>query len=167
MAVEQDRLDRLSPRQRTCLGMVAAHISPKQIARDLGISEHTVRGYLAEAILILGAQDLRHASRLYVESAPTPPEIFGGERLRLAGEGVAGAPPAAEEVAAAFAAGDLVGAPAPSFHFLRGDRQHNTLDARQRIIWIVAASFIALFLLATSAFVLDMLAKLAHSLTAQ
>ena len=40
----------LSPRQRDCLKLVAQGLNDKQIARSLGISPHTARGYVAEAM---------------------------------------------------------------------------------------------------------------------
>ena len=155
--------ERLSPRQRTCLSMVSAHISPKQIARELSISEHTVRGYLAEAINILEATDLRHAARLYQEATQDPPQYLGGQNLRVA-QGEPTEPYVDPEETVEPVPPTLEGTPPNSFHFLRGERRGNDLSSNQRLIWIVSTSILVLFLLATSAFVLDMLVHLAKEL---
>ena len=40
--MESDRIEKLTEAQRVCLRMVLMHLSSKDIARELGISPHTV-----------------------------------------------------------------------------------------------------------------------------
>ena len=143
--------------------MIAAHVSPKQIARDLGISENTVRGYLAEAIDILGASDLRDAARIYLASMQSTPQNFGGRDERVAVSHKLAAKVVEEEaVVPEHAAPKLTAG--GHFHFLRGERQRNDLTIPQRLLWIIIGSVTALVLFATSAFALGALAKLAAAL---
>jgi DNA-binding CsgD family transcriptional regulator len=156
-------IERLSPRQLTCISMVAAHISPKQIARELELSENTIRGYLAEAIEILGASDLRGAARLYLQLSESTPQNLGAQNQRVVAEAQSAAMlPAWDDRSedASFIAKH----PTAQFHFLRGERQYNDLNATQRMIWIATLSVVASVLFATSAFALNALVELAIAL---
>lgn len=62
--MDADRLARLSEPQRTCLRMVFMHMSSKDIARELGISPHTVDQRLKAAIQILGVDSRVEAARM-------------------------------------------------------------------------------------------------------
>jgi hypothetical protein len=157
--MERDTRTRLTPRQRTCIAMVAAHVSPKQIARELGIKENTVRGYLAEVIEGYGASDLRDAARMFLASEDATPQYLGEQNLRVAdsADQVAGLP-SEEHGPATPASGRQTGG---SFHFLRRERRGNDLTTQQRLLWIVIGSVTALVLFATSAFALGSLVKLA------
>lgn len=67
----------LSERQRACLRLVRDMRKSKEIARELGLSSHTVDSYISEAIEKLGASDRYHAARLLAEhEAPLPPQSF-------------------------------------------------------------------------------------------
>lgn len=59
-----ERLARLTEAQRTCLRMVFMHMSSKDIARELGISHHTVDQRLKAAIQTLGVENRIQAARL-------------------------------------------------------------------------------------------------------
>jgi DNA-binding CsgD family transcriptional regulator len=59
------RIERLSPGQRECLDLVDEHATSKEIARQLGISRHTVDARLRQAIQILGVTSRREAAIIY------------------------------------------------------------------------------------------------------
>ncbi len=61
--MDAERLARLSDGQRTCLRMVLMHMSSKDIARELGISPHTVDQRLKGASKILGVDSRVEAAR--------------------------------------------------------------------------------------------------------
>lgn len=67
-------IERLTPRERECLRLVAEHLHSKEIARRLRISQHTVDGHLNEARRRLGVASRRDAARLLVawEGLKTP-----------------------------------------------------------------------------------------------
>lgn len=58
------RLAKLTEGQRTCLRMVCMHMSSKDIARELGISPHTVDQRLKVAIQLLGVETRFEAARM-------------------------------------------------------------------------------------------------------
>ena len=58
----------LTPRERELLELLADGLANKQIARTLGISEATVKGYLSELFQKLGAADRAHAVGLALRS---------------------------------------------------------------------------------------------------
>lgn len=62
--MDAERLGRLSDGQRTCLRMVLMHMSSKDIARELGISPHTVDQRLKASARILGVDSRVEAARL-------------------------------------------------------------------------------------------------------
>jgi DNA-binding CsgD family transcriptional regulator len=62
--MDAQRLARLTEGQRTCLRMVFMHMSSKDIARELGISPHTVDQRLKTAIQILGVDGRVEAARM-------------------------------------------------------------------------------------------------------
>ncbi|WP_419254436.1 helix-turn-helix domain-containing protein [Caulobacter sp. ErkDOM-YI] len=71
-------LDRLTERERECLRLVDRHMSSKEIARELGLSKHTVDWHLDKARKRLGAPDRYAAARLASDrisppTADTPP----------------------------------------------------------------------------------------------
>lgn len=59
---------RLSPRERELLELLSDGLANKQIARRLGLSESTVKGYLSELFEKLGAADRAHAVALALRS---------------------------------------------------------------------------------------------------
>lgn len=61
---------KLAPRQAECLRLVAAGLTSKEIALELSIGKHTVDGYIAEAVELLGARNRREAARIWTEASP-------------------------------------------------------------------------------------------------
>lgn len=74
-------LDRLSERQRECLGMMARGFSPKEVAAELGLSVETVHAHLKAARRTLGVTSSREAARLLAgsQSVGTHALVMGGE----------------------------------------------------------------------------------------
>ena len=62
--MESDRIEKLTEAQRVCLRMVLMHLSSKDIARELGISPHTVDQRLRMAIQVLGVANRFEAARI-------------------------------------------------------------------------------------------------------
>lgn len=58
-------VDRLNDGQRDCLRLVLAHLNSKEIARELGVSPHTVDQRLRTAMRILDAQSRFEAARTF------------------------------------------------------------------------------------------------------
>lgn len=63
-------VDRLTERQRSCLRLVLRRHSSKEIARELGISSHTVDQRLKAAIQTLGVSNRFEAARLLAAQEP-------------------------------------------------------------------------------------------------
>lgn len=63
------RVARLTTGQRECLDLVDDHATSKEIARQLGISRHTVDARLRAAIQILGVSSRREAAIIYRAAA--------------------------------------------------------------------------------------------------
>ncbi len=59
------RVARLTAGQRACLDLVDDHATSKEIARQLGISRHTVDARLRGAIQVLGVSSRREAAIIY------------------------------------------------------------------------------------------------------
>lgn len=59
------RVARLTAGQRACLDLVDDHATSKEIARQLGISRHTVDARLRGAIQVLGVTSRREAAIIY------------------------------------------------------------------------------------------------------
>ncbi|PTS84702.1 LuxR family transcriptional regulator [Caulobacter sp. HMWF009] len=83
-------LDRLTERERECLRLVDRHLSSKEIARELGLSKHTVDWHLDKARKRLGAADRYAAARLAFnrDTPPSdaPPPIGSGSDPARLGE---------------------------------------------------------------------------------
>lgn len=61
-------MDRLKDGQRDCLRLVLAHLNSKEIARELGVSPHTVDQRLRTAMRILDVQSRFEAARKFAAS---------------------------------------------------------------------------------------------------
>lgn len=61
---EIDRVGLLTEAQKACLRGVLAHLTSRQIARELGISPHTVDGHLRAAMQRLGVRNRTEAALL-------------------------------------------------------------------------------------------------------
>ena len=120
-------VERLTPREHECLRLVAQHLSSKEIARQLGLSQHTVDGHLDEARRKLGAATRRDAVRILLEGASgAPPPNSGGQSPQdsaaPAGHPAAAAPPASGGQPPALAALHGEAPPRPATgHQDRGD----------------------------------------------
>lgn len=64
--------ERLTEGQRACLRLVRLHMSSKEIARELGISSHTVDRRLKNALAILGVASRHEAALLFERHAAEP-----------------------------------------------------------------------------------------------
>ena len=72
-------VDRLNEGQRDCLRLVLAHLTSKEIARELGVSPHTVDQRLRTAMRILDAQSRFEAARVFAAfdgDSPYQPLIY-------------------------------------------------------------------------------------------
>jgi RNA polymerase sigma factor (sigma-70 family) len=61
------RLERLSPRERDVLLLVARGASNREIARDLGLSEHTVRTHITNILAKLGLENRVQAATFAIQ----------------------------------------------------------------------------------------------------
>lgn len=81
------RVGRLTAGQRECLDLVDDHATSKEIARQLGISRHTVDARLRAAIQTLGVGSRREAAIIYraaMQAATYQP--FAYQSPRIVGE---------------------------------------------------------------------------------
>ena len=148
--VDDIAFKRLTARQRQCLRLVAAPATSKQIARELGISSHTVDEHIREALATLGVPDRQEAARLFLafEGGQRPPQALSSQAI-----GVEERPPVpAIETASErrIEASNLSTAPAPSLGqersadeplplpFPTKGRPRNELDRTTRLLWIGA-----------------------------
>lgn len=76
-------LDRLTESERACLRLVDQHMSSKEIARELGLSKHTVDWHLTNARRRLGAAD-RYEAALRVFGARQAEEVLEQRREKEA-----------------------------------------------------------------------------------
>ena len=65
--MDAKRIDRLTEQQRTCLRLVYAHMTSKEIAPLLGIEPGSVDQHIKAAMRVLGVGDRRTAARLLAE----------------------------------------------------------------------------------------------------
>jgi DNA-binding CsgD family transcriptional regulator len=65
--VDEEKLERLSERQKDCLRLVAAHLTSKQIARELGVSRFTIDQRLDAARRTLGVSSRKEAALLFAK----------------------------------------------------------------------------------------------------
>jgi DNA-binding CsgD family transcriptional regulator len=65
--MNEERLARLTDKQRECLRLVYAHLSSKEIAPKLGVEPGTVDQYIKAAMRVLGVCDRRAAARMLAE----------------------------------------------------------------------------------------------------
>ncbi|ASK89877.1 helix-turn-helix domain-containing protein [Sphingorhabdus sp. SMR4y] len=82
-------IDRLNDGQRDCLRLVLAHLNSKEIARELGISPHTVDQRLRTAMRILNVPSRFEAARKFAaedQQQAYQPLIYQASRVEPAGE---------------------------------------------------------------------------------
>lgn len=76
--MDEKKLDRLSERQKDCLRLVAAHLTSKQIARELGVSRFTVDQRLDSARRTLGVNSRKEAALLFAKLERSEGKISEG-----------------------------------------------------------------------------------------
>lgn len=154
--MESDRILKLTEAQRVCLRMVLMHLSSKDIARELGISPHTVDQRLRIAIQSLGVANRFEAARIlakhegpapyqsavyqspHVAPAPAPATVGLSDihGMRQSDNGFHGTAVREEQLAfrtPALATGGFVNLPFPT-----PGRERNDLNVLQRLGWIVS-----------------------------
>jgi DNA-binding CsgD family transcriptional regulator len=152
--MRDDRLSKVTEGQRACLRFVFMHFSSKDIARELGISPHTVDQRIRVAIQQLGVTSRVEAARLLAASegaAPYQSTIYQSPHIAASPQtqphtASANAPErtegrADEVTGIGLAAIDTTlpplrrqaRLPFPSY---KGER--NDLDLTQRLGWIIA-----------------------------
>ena len=127
----------LSDAQRAYLRLVAQGLTSKQIAHKLGGSHHTVNAEIGIAMRVLGARSRQEAARILVRSEEAVSYEPSYEPPGVAHP----APPGAAM------ADDRERISDPQWPIPTEQRPENTLNARQRVGWILAlAAAIALLL---------------------
>jgi DNA-binding CsgD family transcriptional regulator len=162
--MESDRISKLTDAQRTCLRMVLMHLSSKDIARELGISPHTVDQRLRMAIQALGVANRFEAARMLAryegqtayqtayqsavyqsphvapEPVPATVDLSDSHGVRQGDNGFQGSAVREEQLAfraPAFAAGGGSGV-FVNLPFPTPGRERNDLSLLQRLSWIVS-----------------------------
>lgn len=80
---DQRRFAALSERERQCLRLVFGHMGSKEIARELGLSAHTVDGHLRTALRKLELPSRRDAAR-WLAAVEPPPQRLTTEPVSIA-----------------------------------------------------------------------------------
>ena len=94
--MDEQRLSRLTEKQRECLRLVYAHQSSKEIAPRLGVEPGTVDQYVKAAMRTLGVSDRRHAAVMLAEHEAKdgqplvyqPLDIAPATELAVLGDGI-------------------------------------------------------------------------------
>ena len=160
--MESDRIEKLTEAQRICLRMVLMHLSSKDIARELGISPHTVDQRLRMAIQALGVANRFEAARIlaryespnaykpayqsavyqtpHVAPQPVPATVGLSDisGVRQGDDSFHGSAVREEQIAfrtPAFATG---GSPFVNLPIPTPGRERNDLSIVQRLGWIVS-----------------------------
>lgn len=124
--VDKSAFDRLTKRQKQCLRLVASPATSKQIARDLGISSHTVDEHIRDAIATLGCADRMEAARLLLaHEGGRSPQSLSSQPPGIEGAG------RGPESSAGREGWSTLPLPFPTRH-----RPHNDLDRATRLVWI-------------------------------
>ena len=165
-------LDRLTPKQRETLELVAQYKSSKEIARELDVTSHTVDARLKRVQEVLGVSGRAEAARLYRSeteglAAPMQPAlgdlVYGspdlsedahlGDREPSPGDRnpVGGEPMQLHEPRSAYL-GDWVneGEARPWYAVLFEAGRPNDLAPLARTMWIAALTFLAIFSMAAA-----------------
>jgi DNA-binding CsgD family transcriptional regulator len=89
MAMNADRIGRLTDKQRECLRMVYRHMETKEIARVLGLSPDGVSQRIKTAMKTLGVDRRRDAALILAEAegfAPYPRQVYPSRDIASAPE---------------------------------------------------------------------------------
>jgi DNA-binding CsgD family transcriptional regulator len=162
MAMNADRINRLTDKQRECLRLVYRHMETKEIARVLGLSPDGVTQRIKTAMKTLGVDRRRDAARILAEAeglGSYPPHVHPPRDIAPAPEPVMFAPSiegerqygatsvgAMREEQAAFEAAPSLRSrglqlPLP----IRGGRP-NDLNSWHRLGWILAVMLMIAFM---------------------
>lgn len=174
-----DRVAQLTEKQRECLRLVWRHRESKEIARDLGISPHSVDGRIKTAMRTLGVDDRYEAARLLALSeshrsgahaTDQPPvyhpsdvpdrPLFASSLPSLNADERSAGPLVLEEAQAAY---HLSPIPGPMFAppLPTKGRPRNDLSASIRLFWVVLVAIGAAIAFGMLAAGLEALSRLA------
>lgn len=169
-----DRVAQLTEKQRECLRLVWRHRESKEIARDLGISPHSVDGRIKTAMRALGVDDRYEAARLLAifegHGTDQPPvyqpsdvpdrPMFTPSLSSLNADGRTAGPLVLEEAQAAY---HLSPTPGPMFAppLPTKGRPKNDLSASIRLFWVVLVAIGAAIAFGALAAGLEALSRLA------
>lgn len=132
---------KLAKRQAECLRLVAAGLTSKEIALELGIgSKHTVDGYIAEAVEALGAGNRREAARLW-NRLGGPLTESGADPARVAVDPMPDEPEGALPDGQAAQEPERLGGALP---FPTRSRPRNALTPLATVGWIFAIALLSL-----------------------
>jgi DNA-binding CsgD family transcriptional regulator len=154
VAMNVNSTQKLTSAQKACLRLVFLHMSSKDIAKELGLSPHTVDNHIKAAIQRLEAQNRREASRILAEAegldvrrtlADQSPELAN---LTISAPSSASQPLAKQKVEQAVGLDQLPTAKAPGQYsgqsrlpirlpIPRYLGEENSLSAAERIWWMV------------------------------
>lgn len=70
---DEEPLDRLTPRERQVLALIARGYANKRIARELGLSEKTIKTYVGHVLAKLGVTDRTQAAVVAVRAGVVDP----------------------------------------------------------------------------------------------
>jgi DNA-binding CsgD family transcriptional regulator len=169
--MSKESIERLTARHRDCLRLVASNHSTKEIAIALKISPNTVDGYISEAKEIIGVPTRRDAARAFLAfNAAHDPQNLGAKFSRVAFSSLEqSSVERVQEVGLLGVASSNFGErstlidsePKPdSFHWFRGEREHNSLTVHQRLVWIATGSVVAALIFVAALASIDTLARL-------
>lgn len=163
-----DSVSRLTAGHRACLRLVLEHKTSKQIAKDLGISHHTVDDRIKDAMRILGASSRVEAARLLAFADERSPQGLGPQPSHLAsvapltagftgtmkGDETGDWPKVLREDRVEFDGLPRRDIGRPAWPVPAVGRRQNDLDFWQRIAWIgvIAIGAILSFVLLLAAF---------------
>ena len=130
---------KLAPRQAECLRLVAAGLTSKEIAVELSIGKHTVDGYIAEAVELLGARNRREAARMWTEG--TPLIASGDDPARVEPPPT---PPHRDQATAENQAEEERVPPTFALPFPTREQPRNALSPLATIGWVFAIALLSL-----------------------
>lgn len=149
--IDAERIDKLTDGQKQCLRLVGQLKTSKEIARELGISPHTVDQRIKVAIRMLGVEGRADAARLLAEYDQDSPAYQGlvYQRPDIAANGDAGAKGLSEDGIDAVFPDAAEGArrkrgpvgEAESLADTPDFGERNDLNALQRMALILAIAF--------------------------
>lgn len=175
--MDEQRLNRLTDKQRDCLRLVYAHLSSKEIAPRLGVEPGTVDQYIKAAMRTLGVSERRRAAQMLAEHEAKacqplvyqPLDIAVSPDFATFGASTEGLRTAHSDQSVREAASMIRPFPPPEPELQRwalpiGDGDSNHLGAAKRLGWIFG--LILLIVLGFGLFVsgLEALSRLGRAL---